>query len=55
MFFGSGMSGDQPGGVEEGWFYQGYGEVEVNQPALAYYRYERIIQDIAEFKQLLLH
>jgi spectinomycin phosphotransferase len=55
MFFGSGMSGDRPGGREEGLFYQGYGDVHVNQKALAYYRYERIIQDIAEFcKQILL-
>jgi spectinomycin phosphotransferase len=55
MFFGSGMSGDQPGGLEESSFYQGYGPVQVDQRALAYYRYERIIQDIAEFcKQLLL-
>ena len=55
MCFGSGMSGDQPGGPEESSFYKGYGHVEVNLKALAYYRYERIIQDIAEFcKQLLL-
>ena len=55
MCFGSGMSGDQPGGHEESSFYKGYGQVEVNLKALAYYRYERIIQDIAEFcKQLLL-
>jgi spectinomycin phosphotransferase len=55
MFFGSGMVGDQPGGLEEISFYRGYGPVEVDQRALAYYRYERIIQDVAEFcKQLLL-
>jgi len=55
MFFGSGMAGDQPGGQEELSFYRGYGQEEINQSALAYYRYERIIQDIAEFcKQLLL-
>lgn len=36
-------------------FYQGYGPAAVDRQALAYYRYERIIQDIAEFcKQLLL-
>ena len=37
------------------WFYLGYGKVEVNRSALAYFRFERIIQDIAEFcKQLFL-
>jgi spectinomycin phosphotransferase len=36
-------------------FYKGYGAVEINPSALAYYRYERIVQDMAEFcKQLLL-
>ena len=40
---------------EKDLFYQGYGPVEIDQAALAYYRYERIVQDIAEFcKQLLL-
>lgn len=35
-------------------FYQGYGEMKLDGTALAYYRHERIIQDIAEFcKQLL--
>jgi spectinomycin phosphotransferase len=55
MCFGSGMSDDLPGGPEEISFYTGYGSVDVNRKALAYYRYERIVQDIAEFcKQLLL-
>jgi spectinomycin phosphotransferase len=55
MFFGSGMVGDQLGGREERLFYQGYGPAQIDRNALAYYRYERIVQDISEFcKQLLL-
>ncbi len=35
-------------------FYQGYGPIPIDPDGLAYYRYERIVTDIAEFcKQLL--
>lgn len=39
---------------EEILFYRGYGQTDVNQTALAYYRYERIIQDIAVYCEELL-
>ncbi len=36
-------------------FYKGYGSAEIDHQALSYYRYERIVVDMAEFcKQLLL-
>jgi len=34
---------------EESLFYQGYGPAQVDARALAYYRYERIVQDLAIF------
>ncbi|MCC6894911.1 MAG: aminoglycoside phosphotransferase family protein [Anaerolineae bacterium] len=41
--------------AQEIYFYQGYGETSVNPVALAYYRCERIVQDIAAYcDQLLL-
>jgi spectinomycin phosphotransferase len=55
MFVGAGMGCAWPGGREEALFYQGYGPTQVDPYALSYYRYERIVQDIAEFcKQVLL-
>lgn len=36
---------------EENLFYQGYGQTNINPVALSYYRYERIIQDIAAYCQ----
>jgi spectinomycin phosphotransferase len=51
------------GGIDEIWktsrgevvFYEGYGKTDINQSALAYYRYERVIEDLAVIcEQLLL-
>ncbi len=39
---------------EEALFYAGYGQTEVNPVALAYYRYERIVQDFAAYSEQLL-
>lgn len=56
MFIGSGLgeSGFTPQ-QEETLFYQGYGKTDVNPVALAYYRYERIIEDMVAYcEQLFL-
>ena len=38
---------------EETLFYKGYGKVDINRVILAYYRHERIVEDIAEYGQNL--
>ncbi len=50
MFIGAGIgdSGRTPL-EEEALFYQGYGKANINQTAVAYYRYERVIEDIGEY------
>jgi spectinomycin phosphotransferase len=49
MFIGGGHgnSGYTPQ-EEETMFYQGYGQTNINQNAIAYYRYERIIEDMVD-------
>ena len=56
MAVGGGLMGNwRPAQEEETLFYQGYGEAQTDPRALAYYRYERIIQDIAVYcEQLFL-
>lgn len=50
MYAGAGlMGGGRAPEEEEALFYRGYGDVRVDPAALAYYRYERIVQDVAEF------
>jgi spectinomycin phosphotransferase len=39
---------------EESLFYRGYGPTAINPIALAYYRYERIVQDICAYCEEIL-
>ncbi len=54
MFIGGGIGGIWNTAREEDLFYQGYRGKEINLAALGYYRYERIVSDIAEFCQQIL-
>lgn len=55
MFVGGGLFLNQRSPEEEErLFYQGYGQTQVNPLALAYYRYERIVQDIAAYCEEIL-
>ncbi len=55
MFIGGGIDEIWKSAREEGVFYEGYGEADINLSALAYYRYERVIEDLAVIcEQLLL-
>lgn len=50
MFIGAGLgdSGRTPS-EEDALFYQGYGSAVINQDAIAYYRFERIVEDIGVY------
>ena len=55
MFIGGGIDEIWKTKRDEAVFYIGYGKTEINFAALAYYRYERIIEDLVAFcEQLLL-
>ncbi len=50
MFIGAGIwDSGRTAAEEESQFYQGYGETKINQDAICYYRFERIIQDIGDY------
>jgi spectinomycin phosphotransferase len=50
MFIGAGIwDSGLTAAEEESLFYQGYGQTKINQDAMAYYRFERIIQDIGDY------
>lgn len=55
MFIGGGVANVWNKAQEVDLFYAGYGDVEINWALLTYYRYERILEDIADYgRQLLL-
>jgi spectinomycin phosphotransferase len=54
MFIGGGVANVWNNPREEEFFYKGYGNTNINRVLLAYYRHERIVQDIAEYGQALL-
>jgi spectinomycin phosphotransferase len=49
MFVGGGVGGVWNDPREARWFYTGYGPIEINPVAIAYYRYERIVADLAAY------
>ena len=54
MFIGGGVANVWNNPHEEEFFYKGYGKTEINRTILAYYRHERIVEDIALYGQELL-
>jgi spectinomycin phosphotransferase len=54
MFIGGGVGNVWNDPQEMAYFYKGYGNTPINSSILAYYRYERIVQDIAEYIQIFL-
>lgn len=54
MFIGGGVANVWNKTHEEKFFYKGYGKTEINMAILAYYRHERIVEDIALLGHQLL-
>ncbi len=54
MFIGGGVGNVWNNPQEIGNFYEGYGDVTIDNTMLSYYRHERIIEDIALYAQDLL-
>lgn len=54
MFIGGGVANVWNNPLEAEFFYKGYGKTKINMSILAYYRHERIVEDIALYAQELL-
>lgn len=54
MFIGGGVANVWNNPRQEEFFYKGYGKTNINKAILAYYRHERILEDIVEYCEALL-
>jgi spectinomycin phosphotransferase len=54
MFIGGGIDDIWKSKLDESIFYEGYGDTEIDFPMMAYYRYERVIEDLAAYGEQLL-
>ena len=54
MFIGGGIDYIWKSKRDESIFYEGYGKTDIDFPMMAYYRYERVIEDLAAYAEQLL-
>jgi spectinomycin phosphotransferase len=54
MFIGGGIDNIWKNKHDESIFYEGYGKTQIDFPMMAYYRYERVIEDLAAYGEQLL-
>jgi spectinomycin phosphotransferase len=54
MFVGGGIDNIWQSERDESVFYEGYGNTKIDFPVMAYYRYERIIEDLVAYAEQLL-
>jgi len=54
MFIGGGIDDIWKSKRDEAVFYEGYGKTQIDFPMMAYYRYERVIEDLAAYGEQLL-
>jgi spectinomycin phosphotransferase len=54
MFVGGGIDNIWKSKRDESFFYEGYGEAKIDFAVMAYYRYERVIEDLAAYGEQLL-
>ena len=54
MFVGGGIDTLWASERDKSLFYEGYGNVRIDLPVMAYYRYERVIEDLVAYGEQLL-